>query len=790
MSQKKPSNIRMIEKLAEIAPNLTGEEAEAARYQIERLREKNPFISVEEKNPETVLECWEARDTSRTKILTEQAEIEKNLLQGYKVILKAEESEDLKTRINRTQRKIFFMQKELEAIKRFIEDASNESPQCKGVNAPQVKPKKEGAETREKRTGKANLTITNLEERNPLHRNPIISIYVDEDLAVKIKKEEIGESKPVFISFERAYKIEILIETEENIVIGWVYFPVTDLVEVQDKGTRTLYYSISDISTVSISFGECVLEKKRLARKQVVILTRREAGHNMRKLESLSYHYCGVCCGQSPNEAESEYYRCDWCKFTCHIGCIRKIFFECVEYTKRREEEEERGRLEQKLVEMRNERMKMIIAAVDVREKPEEETKNSKRSENPQEMESLQEQPQVPVKRYRVAHVLEKKKTLGVSWCHHCGERIGVFVQALECSVCDNMYHMGCKGVVFKSCGITQELLESLVTYEPKTKKGKDEEISIKEFDLVSVIGRGTFGKVFLARWKGKLVALKAIKKEDVLEKNSVTLLETERKCLEIAKSSKNPFLIEMKGYFQSGSYVFFAQEFVPGGDLYQHAGKKTFGAEDMKIILAEVILAVEFLHKNNIIYRDLKLENILLDKDGHVKLADFGLCSIGAKNGVARTFCGSITSVAPEVIDGKYTKSVDWWGVGVAAYELVTGKTPFQGETAKRICESIQNDEPEEMEKIPADLRGLVQGLLEKDPEERLGKKSAQEIKEHEYFKGLDWGRVFAKSFKMQWKPDPENMKNFDSSFMKEKPVLSPALIPDDSQKSQFQNF
>ncbi|KAI5181045.1 hypothetical protein NEOKW01_1286 [Nematocida sp. AWRm80] len=791
MQEKKSVTLNMIEKLTDILPTLSEAEAEAARYQIERLREENPFLTGTDTKPKTILECWEARDTSRAQVLKQKLAQEINLLRGYKVIMQAEETEEISKRVNYSQRKIYFIKTELERIKRYLNDASSQNKGTTQGSILETNIKREI----EKRTGTVCMTVSGLENKNPLHKSPSLYIYIDEVSVMKIEGNEIGDNKNLSIAFTEAQSMELIIESEEGVIVGWIYFPIIDLIEAEDKGTKVFYYSISDKSTLSISFGKCSLKNKGIQRNRNTLITKRIAGHVMRKVEDMVFYHCGVCDNKRNSSASQTFYRCDWCKFTCHVKCVYKVFFLCVEYIKRKEEDDEKLRLQEKLAKMKQERLKMIIAAVDIREKPKDDMEFSDRVNNLKST-AKPEQETTKIhqtKTYNNPHTLEKKKALGMVWCNHCGERIGILTQLLRCSVCDNSFHLECKPMLFCSCGITEEQLEKLVAYVPIAEKKKETgEISLDEFKFISLIGRGTFGKVFLCEWKDKKVALKSIKKQTVIEKDSAEFIEIERKCLEIAKSSKNPFLMSMYGYFQTSTHLFFITEFASGGDLYFHLFNRSITPEEIRIILAEVILGLEYLHENNIIYRDMKLENIMISRTGHVKIVDFGLCSIGAKNGVAHTFCGTIGSIAPEVIEGVYTKQIDWWGLGVIAYELFLTTPPFPGDTDKMIKEAILDDEPKELGQIPEPAQSFVRGLLTKNPKERLGHKSINEIKSHIYFDGLSWENVKQLKIDPIWKPDEisDGKHNFDAAITSEPPQLSPANALSSSQEAYFQNF
>ncbi|OAG31557.1 putative protein kinase C delta type [Nematocida displodere] len=790
MKKKKESSLKMIEKLKSLLPALSGEEAEAARFQIENLCAENPLLGHLDgrASPATILECWEQRDLSRMKVLQQKLAQEKNLLKGYKTIQTAEKGPELESCIEYVQRKVYFITCQVESIKEYVEDASGDTGT---VHQESAQKDDQLSEKNDKRTGTMQMTIIELNTKNPLHHNSQIIVYLKNAPVATIAESEIGEGRAVSFSFEEVCHVEIEIRSEKDVMVGWIFFPVEDLVDAEDKGKKTFFFTMTDHSNLAISFGKCILQKKGLQRAEVAIFTKRVAGHNMRKLENMNSYYCEIC---SNGKEETLYFRCDWCKYTCHMKCLSKIFFVCVEYAKKQQKEEAIQRLEREREKIRKERLGIILAAVEIREKPEDDAEIADRTTKvTKEPEAAPEDRSKPTKRYAVAHDLKETKTHSLIWCSHCGEKISLFSEALECTICHLTYHTDCKAMVFKSCGISEELRTSLITYTPAPRRLEpiEDQITLNEFEFQAQIGGTAYGKIYLCNWRNQKVALKAIKKEAAIVNDITEYLEIERKCLDMTKGSKNPFLAQLQGYFQTDTHVFFIIEFVAGGDLYYHIQRTVFTENTVRQILAEIILGVEFLHKNNVIYRNLKLANVLVDEDGHVKITDFSLCSIGAKNGIAHTFCGTIDTVAPEMIAGVYTKSVDWWSLGVVAYQLVMKKSPFTGETVQKIRHAIEQDDPEEIESVPEPIKNLILSLLEKNPENRLGNRSITQIKKHPYFEGVEWSKLKNKEEKLEWAPEIAETLNFDPEFTSEDPTLSPGEpIADETQKLYFQNF
>ncbi|PIO71178.1 kinase domain protein [Teladorsagia circumcincta] len=270
----------------------------------------------------------------------------------------------------------------------------------------------------------------------------------------------------------------------------------------------------------------------------------------------------------------------------------------------------------------------------------------------------------------------------------------------------------------------------------------KGANLTIDMFRMVSVLGRGHFGKVILAQYKANssYYALKILKKGDILGRDEVESLMVEKRIFEVASRARHPFLVNLFGCFQTAEHVFFVMEYSMGGDLMRHIHDDIFSEERSCFNAACVLLGLEFLHKNNIIYRDLKLDNLLLDKDGFVKLADFGLCKEGmGPSDKTSTFCGTPEFLAPEVLtESSYTRAIDWWGLGVLIFEMLVGEPPFSGDDEEEIFDSIVNDEVRYPRFLSIESISIMRRLMRKNPEKRLGagEKDAEEVKMQRFFK------------------------------------------------------
>ncbi|XP_010083456.1 PREDICTED: RAC-beta serine/threonine-protein kinase-like, partial [Pterocles gutturalis] len=199
---------------------------------------------------------------------------------------------------------------------------------------------------------------------------------------------------------------------------------------------------------------------------------------------------------------------------------------------------------------------------------------------------------------------------------------------------------------------------------------------TMNDFDYLKLLGKGTFGKVILVREKatGRYYAMKILRKEVIIAKDEVAHTVTESRVLQ---NTRHPFLTALKYAFQTNDRLCFVMEYANGGELFFHLSRERVFTEDRaRFYGAEIVSALEYLHSRDVVYRDIKLENLMLDKDGHIKITDFGLCKEGITDGATmKTFCGTPEYLAPEVLeDNDYGRAVDWWGLGVVMYEMMCG--------------------------------------------------------------------------------------------------------------------
>ncbi|CDW57914.1 serine:threonine protein kinase n2 [Trichuris trichiura] len=310
--------------------------------------------------------------------------------------------------------------------------------------------------------------------------------------------------------------------------------------------------------------------------------------------------------------------------------------------------------------------------------------------------------------------------------------------------------------------------------------------MTIADFKLVSVLGRGHFGKVILSRYRrdDNYYALKILKKADILARDEVESLMAEKRIFEIVNRSKHPFLTNLYACFQTRDHVCFVMEYAMGGDLMRHIHDDIFSEERACFYAGCVTLGLQYLHDNKIMYRDLKLDNLLLDREGYLKIADFGLCkeNMGFDDRTS-TFCGTPEFLAPEVLtENQYTRSVDWWGLGVLIFEMLVGEPPFSGDDEEEIFDSIVNDDVRYPRFLSIEAISIMRRLLRKNPAKRLGstEADAEEVKKQRFFRLINWQweDLLMKRIKPIFVPtirSPEDVSNFDEEFTKEVPQFSP---------------
>ncbi|KAF7700404.1 serine/threonine-protein kinase N2 [Silurus meridionalis] len=322
---------------------------------------------------------------------------------------------------------------------------------------------------------------------------------------------------------------------------------------------------------------------------------------------------------------------------------------------------------------------------------------------------------------------------------------------------------------------------------------------SLRNFKCIAVLGRGHFGKVLLAEYSitGEMFAIKALKKADIVARDEVDSLMCEKRIFETVNSVRHPFLVNLFACFQTKEHVCFVMEYAAGGDLMMHIHADVFSEPRAMFYAACVVLGLQFLHERRIVYRDLKLDNLLLDIEGYVKIADFGLCKEGMGfQDRTSTFCGTPEFLAPEVLtETSYTRAVDWWGLGVLIFEMLVGESPFPGDDEEEVFDSIVNDEVRYPRFLSTEAISIMRRLLRRNPERRLGggERDAEEVKKHLFFRNMDWNGLLAKKVKPPFMPTirgASDVSNFDDEFTSEAPVLTPPREPRPLNRDEQEMF
>ena len=382
------------------------------------------------------------------------------------------------------------------------------------------------------------------------------------------------------------------------------------------------------------------------------------------------------------------------------------------------------------------------------------------------------------------------------------------------------------------------KIKEEILHKEGENLRKKRKKISIFDFEPLKIIGKGAFGEVRVCRYipNNTIVAIKKMKKEEMHKKNQVLHVRAER---DVLSEAKNEWIVDLKFSFQDQNYLYLGMEFLPGGDLMSLLmARDILPEQEAKFYAAEIVMAIESVHKLDCIHRDLKPDNVLIDSDGHIKLSDFGLTkkldiklidnnlqnelrNFGNNNfgsngnsrfknlsyaqqfsqfksmkskkrrAFAYSTVGTPDYIAPEVIRQKgYGQEIDWWSLGVIMFEMMIGYPPFFSESSTETCKKILDWKNTLNIRPEANISKEAEDILRKlitDPENRLGVNGADEIKSHPFFKGIDWNHI-KQTLIPPLIPDLKN--NFDTKYFDEFEEDEPfyPINNDSNNKKKFQ--
>uniref|UniRef100_K7FRG7 non-specific serine/threonine protein kinase n=1 Tax=Pelodiscus sinensis TaxID=13735 RepID=K7FRG7_PELSI len=351
---------------------------------------------------------------------------------------------------------------------------------------------------------------------------------------------------------------------------------------------------------------------------------------------------------------------------------------------------------------------------------------------------------------------------------------------------------------IYFPCQEEGNIKEIAITHH--VKEGHEKADS-SQFELLKVLGQGSFGKVFLVKKISgsdarQLYAMKVLKKATLKVRDRVrTKMERD-----ILVEVNHPFIVKLHYAFQTEGKLYLILDFLRGGDLFTRLSKEVmFTEEDVKFYLAELALALDHLHSLGIIYRDLKPENILLDEEGHIKLTDFGLSKESIDHEKkAYSFCGTVEYMAPEVVNRRgHTQSADWWSFGVLMFEMLTGTLPFQGKDRKETMTMILKAKLGMPQFLSSEAQSLLRMLFKRNPANRLvigaGPDGVEEIKRHLFFSTIDWNKLYRREIHPPFKPAtgrPEDTFYFDPEFTAKTPKDSPGIPPSANAHQLFRGF
>lgn len=325
---------------------------------------------------------------------------------------------------------------------------------------------------------------------------------------------------------------------------------------------------------------------------------------------------------------------------------------------------------------------------------------------------------------------------------------------------------------------VRQFLIKAKEDFQHRWEHPSSETACLDDFERKRTLGTGSFGRVMLVRntKTNRHYAMKILDKQKVIKLKQVEHTLNEKKILQAINF---PFLVNLAYHFKDNLYLFMILEFVPGGEMFSHLRRMgRFTESHARFYGSQIVLTFEYLHHLEILYRDLKPENLLIDSDGYIKVTDFGFAK--RVKGRTWTLCGTPEYLAPEIILSKgYNKAVDWWALGVLIYEMAAGYPPFFADQPIQIYEKIVSGKVRYPSHFTSDLKDLLRNLLQVDLTKRFGnlKNAVDDIKCHKWFGSTDWISIYEKKIEAPFIPkckdgDASNFDEYDEESLKSSPT------------------